>query len=196
MYRLGSGWDNRIALGHPEARVALGAIAKGYAVDEAARILRENGVERFLVDAGGDVYVGGRNCEGNLWRIGIKDPRQPSRLIDVVEVTDMAVVTSGDYEQYYEIGGRRFSHIISPRTGYPQRDAASATVLAPSAQMADALATALAVSPSLILSELDFMWEEPIGGMVVVRRSGGRFEQRMNRRYRSLRDGSFPELGQ
>ena len=127
------------------AKIDLGGIAKGYAVDEAARIFRKHGITSFFIDAGGDIYVGGKNCAGEPWRIGIRDPRDRSKTIDIVEVEDRAVVTSGDYEQHYLIEGQKWSHIINPLTGYPQKGVISATVIAPSAMEADALATALCV---------------------------------------------------
>ena len=137
--------DDRVQLLHPQTKIDLGGIAKGYAVDEAARILREHGITDFYIDAGGDLYVGGKNCQNEPWRIGIRDPRDRSRVIEVVLVSDMAVVTSGNYEQHYMIKGQRWSHIINPVTGYPQKGVVSATVVAPSAEGADALATALCV---------------------------------------------------
>jgi len=126
-------------------KVDLGGIAKGYAIDEVARIFRRHGIHRFYIDAGGDVYVGGKKCADRPWRIGIRDPRDPQHLTDVVEVEDAAVATSGDYERYYQIEGRTYSHIIDPRTGYPQPHVISVSMIAPTALAADALATALTV---------------------------------------------------
>ena len=130
---------------NPQTRIDLGGIAKGYGVDEAVRILREHEINHFLIDAGGDLFVSGHNCEGQLWRIGIKDPRNTTKIMEVVQVSNAAVATSGDYEQFYEIQGQQWSHIINLVTGYPQKQVVSATVIAPRAQDADALATALTV---------------------------------------------------
>jgi len=110
----------------------LGAVAKGLAVDLAARELMP--LEHFTVDAGGDLYLAGRNEQGEPWSVGIRDPREPGALIDQLYVSDAAVCTSGDYE--------RGSHIIDPRTNESARGLASVTVVAPSAMVADALATA------------------------------------------------------
>ncbi len=137
--------NEQIRLLKENVKLDLGGIAKGYAADEAARIFRKHGVENFFIDAGGDIYVGGSNCIGESWRIGIRDPRNLSEIIDVVVLSNKAVVTSGDYEQYYEIQGQRWSHIMNPITGYPQKGVISATVIASSAMEADALATALCV---------------------------------------------------
>jgi len=137
-----------------KTQIDLGGIAKGYAVDEVARIFREHGIYQFFIDAGGDIYVGGQNCSGKQWRVGIRDPRDRSKIIDVVELTDGAVATSGNYEQYYLIENERWSHIIDPNSGYPQKDVISSTVIAPSAMEADALATALCVLGSKSGTEL------------------------------------------
>jgi len=137
--------NNQVRLRNKDAKVDLGGIAKGYAVDEAARIFRAHGMHDFFIDAGGDIYVGGQNCKGELWRIGIRDPRDKSKILNVIQLTNAAVTTSGNYEQYLEIQGRRWSHIIDPVSGYPQKEVVSATVIAPSAKDADALSTALSV---------------------------------------------------
>lgn len=125
--------------------IDLGGIAKGYAVDEAVKILRGRGIDHFLIDAGGDMYASGKNCSGRPWRIGVRHPRLTDQLIDVIEIGDQAITTSGDYEQFFEINGEVFSHIINPFTGYPQNDIISATVIAPTATEADVLSTALMV---------------------------------------------------
>lgn len=137
--------NNQVFMALKGVKVDLGGIAKGYAVDEAARILRDQGVVRFFIDAGGDVYGGGYNCLGHPWRIGIKDPRDPSKIMDVVLVQNQSVATSGDYEQYFEINGEQWSHIIDPLSGYPQKGVISASVMAPTSLEADAWATALTV---------------------------------------------------
>jgi thiamine biosynthesis lipoprotein len=110
----------------------LGGVAKGLAVDTAARELQP--FEDFAIDAGGDLYFGGRNPDGGPWSVGIRHPRIDNELIDSLHVTNKAVCTSGDYER-----GR---HILNPLTGAPPDTVASATVVAPTAMLADALATA------------------------------------------------------
>ena len=116
----------------------LGAVAKGLAVDTAARELQP--FHDFMIDAGGDLYLGGSNAQGTAWSVGIRHPRQEGLLIDRLCASNQAVCTSGDYE--------RRQHILDPRTGDPNTRAAaaiavaSATVVAPSAMLADALATA------------------------------------------------------
>lgn len=137
--------DFRVARKNRTISLDLGGIAKGYAIDEAARIFREHDFRNFFIDAGGDIYVGGLNCRGEKWRIGIKDPRDRQSIIETVVVSDQAVTTSGNYEQFIMINGERYSHIIDPSSGYPQKDVVSATMIARTAEEADVYSTALTV---------------------------------------------------
>lgn len=136
---------SRLKLAAADTRLDLGGIAKGYGADRAATILREQGITSALIDLGGDMYALGKKTDGSLWRIGVINPRDPSQIFAVIPVSDQAVVTSGDYERYFEYEGVRYTHLIDPQTGYPQRGLASVTVVAPSGTAADALATAVSV---------------------------------------------------
>jgi thiamine biosynthesis lipoprotein len=126
-----------ITLGRP-LLLDLGAVVKGLAIDLAARELAP--LVHFQVNAGGDVYVGGFNGAGETWRVGIRHPRATDQLIATLAVRDCAVCTSGDYERIGEISGQH--HIMNARNGAASDSLASATVVAPSAMVADALATA------------------------------------------------------
>ncbi|MFH1996029.1 MAG: FAD:protein FMN transferase [Candidatus Omnitrophota bacterium] len=137
------GGDNTVTLRKSGMKIDLGAIAKGYAVDRIARILSAGGIENFLVDAGGDIFCRGKNSSGSDWNVGIRDPIKAGGLIGSIRISGAAVTTSGDYERFYRIDGERFSHILNPATGYPGRTVISATVIAKTAEEADALATAL-----------------------------------------------------
>jgi thiamine biosynthesis lipoprotein len=117
----------------------LGGIAKGLAVDAAARELHPFG--DFAIDAGGDLYLGGRNPRGQRWSVGIRHPRLEGQLIDSLRVSDNAVCTSGDYERPAP-GGADGHHLLDPRTGVSPDAVASVTVVASSAMLADALGTA------------------------------------------------------
>jgi thiamine biosynthesis lipoprotein len=116
----------------------LGAVAKGLAVDLAARELRP--FQNFAIDASGDLYLAGRNPDGERWSIGIRHPRRASDLIDSLRVSERAVCTSGDYER--RSSNDNGHHILDPRRGSPANSVASVTVVAPNAMLADALATA------------------------------------------------------
>ncbi|MFC1889494.1 FAD:protein FMN transferase [Thermodesulfobacteriota bacterium] len=133
-----------ISFQDPEMKLGLGAIAKGYAVDRALARLRRCGISDAIVNAGGDLKASGR-CGDRPWRIGIQDPREMNDLVATVAVEDFAVVSSGDYERYFIRDGKRYHHILDPRTGMPAAGSSSMTVLHRSAARADALATALFV---------------------------------------------------
>lgn len=132
----------RVRLVIPGQALDLGAVAKGYGADRAAALLRQHSIMRGLIDLGGDVYALGARPDGSPWRLGIRHPREPGKIIGIVHVSDAAVATSGDYERYFEHEGVRYSHILDPKTGWPAQGLASVTVVAPSGVWADALSTA------------------------------------------------------
>lgn len=124
----------------------LGGIAKGAVVDLISDYLYERGFKDFLIDAGGDILVSGVKQGENPWRIAIRHPRETQAVLGVISLGEkdsrIAVVTSGDYERFFESGGKRYHHILDPRSGYPAGQVASVTVIAPSCEVADALSTA------------------------------------------------------
>lgn len=130
----------------PALRVDLSGIAKGFAVDRVARYLERNGATDYLVEIGGEIRVGGRGSSG-AWRIGIENPVPGAGTVHrVVRLGSEAIATSGDYRIFFEQDGRRYPHIIDPRTGMPvAHDLASVTVIAPTTMDADAWSTALMV---------------------------------------------------
>jgi thiamine biosynthesis lipoprotein len=136
-----------ISKAHPEAQCDLSAIAKGYAVDRVADALLALGQEDFLVEIGGELRARGAKLDGRRWRIGIERPGTGTRSTQIIlEVSDRALATSGDYRSYYEEKGERISHTIDPLAGRPIRHGlASVSVIHGSATWADALATALNV---------------------------------------------------
>lgn len=124
----------------------LSAVAKGFIVDRLAAELRAQGIGDYMVEIGGEIRVGGRRADGALWRIAVEAPSAGGGVERVLELSDIGVATSGDYRNYFERDGERYSHTIDPRSGRPIRHRlASVTVLAPTAAEADALATALMV---------------------------------------------------
>ena len=127
----------------------LGSIAKGYAVDQIAMLIRKNKITDFLVEIGGDGFASGIRKDGKQWRVGINVPKKDAYLNQVYKVfalQNKAFATSGDYRNYFEIDDKRFSHILDPRNGYPITNrVASVSILADSCTFADALATALMV---------------------------------------------------
>jgi len=123
----------------------LSAIAKGYAVDRVAEYLRVQGFENYLVDVGGELWAEGHNPQGSDWRLAIEKPESELQTVHrTIALTNAAIATSGDYRNYYEHEGRRYSHTIDPHTGYPvTHSLASVTVVADSVAKADAWATAI-----------------------------------------------------
>ncbi len=128
-----------------DMRLDFGGVAKGYAADEALRVLRERGLNRALINAGGDLRLGEPPPGERGWRVGVAalNPGDPPE--EILELADCGVATSGDAWQFVEIEGQRYSHLIDPRVGVPIGERIGATVLAPSAMKADALASAVMV---------------------------------------------------
>ena len=126
------------------ARVDLGGIAKGYGIDKAIEAMRKAGCVGGMVDVGGDVRVFGQRRKDGPWIVGVRNPFGPG-MIGTVTLQDGSVCTSGNYARYSTIAGRRYSHIIDPRTSRPTETNPSVTVIAPTAMVADAWATALSV---------------------------------------------------
>jgi len=126
--------------------IDLGAIAKGYAIDRGIVALKAKGVKNGIINAGGDLRILGRH--GNApWHIGVRDPRKPGGVIATLALQgDTSIVTSGDYERYFIVEGRRYHHILNPKDGWPAAASRSATIIAPNATLADAWSTALFVS--------------------------------------------------
>ncbi len=143
--------EGKVVKQDPRILLDCSAIAKGYAVDVVAQLLRRLGVENFMVDIGGEVVVGGQNPDRSPWRIGVNKPVDDSLAVNqelqlVLRLTDTAVATSGNYRNYYYRDGKKYAHTIDPRTGYPvQRSILSSTVIAPDCMTADAYATAFMV---------------------------------------------------
>lgn len=127
-------------------RIGLGGIAQGYGADRAMAVIMRHGIRHALVNVSGDVKALGRK-QGQPWRIAVKHPRDRERVLAVLPISNTCLITSGDYERFFFHEGKRYHHILDPRTGYPATGAMSATVLGPEATVVDALATALCVLP-------------------------------------------------
>lgn len=130
---------------NPAVKLDFGAFAKGYAVDRTIEYLRDMGIENAVVNAGGDLRAIGQHGE-RPWRVGIRHPRQEGILASMETTRDESIFTSGDYERYFDWEGRRYDHIIDPRSGRPADSLTSVTIIADQADLADAAATALFVA--------------------------------------------------
>ncbi|MCG7858934.1 FAD:protein FMN transferase, partial [Flavihumibacter sediminis] len=122
-------------------RIGFGGIGKGYAADRAKEVLVKEGVTSGIVNASGDLTTWGKQENGEPWTIGIADPNAASHLFSYINITDMSVATSGNYEKFVEINGKRYSHTIDPRTGMPVSGIKSVTIISPFAELSDVLAT-------------------------------------------------------
>ncbi len=141
------GWDrvewNERSVRLPDAgmEIDFGGIGKEYAADRAATVCIERGVANGLVNLGGDVRAMGPHPDGTPWRVGVRDPRRDGTAIATVLLESGAVATSGDYERFFEIAGRRYCHILNPRTGKPVAHWQSVSVVAPLCVVAGSCAT-------------------------------------------------------
>jgi thiamine biosynthesis lipoprotein len=135
--------EGTVFLKRPGMALDLGAIAKGYAADEASRVLREHGIASALVNLGGNVLTVGAKPDGTPWRIGAQNPEQPRGThVGIVETGPSAVVTSGSYERYFEVDGKRYHHILDTRTGFPVSNGLSAvTIVTADSMTADGYST-------------------------------------------------------
>lgn len=134
-----------VMLKHKGMRIGFGGIGKGYAADKAKQVLQGIGIEHGIVNAGGDLVTWGNQSAGKPWTIGIADPDQSDRPFSALNISNMAIATSGNYEKYATINGRRYSHTIDPKTGLPVSGIKSVSIICPSAELADALATPVIV---------------------------------------------------
>lgn len=132
--------NRKIRLNDQKMRLDFGAFAKGYAAEKASQLAAQMGLESFALSCGGNVVTAGEKPSGK-WEIGVESPS--GGLVTTVKVSDLAVVTSGDYQRFFEVGGVRYHHIIDPKTLQPASYWHSVTVIAPSSRDADALSTAL-----------------------------------------------------
>ncbi|RSK40461.1 FAD:protein FMN transferase [Mangrovimonas spongiae] len=126
-------------------KIGFGAIGKGYAADQAKALLKEKGVQGGIINASGDMNTWGYQTNGKPWQIAITNPLNKDHVFAMLPVDDRAIVTSGNYEKYVKFNNTRYTHIIDPRTGYPSTGVISVSVLAPKAELADALATSIFV---------------------------------------------------
>ena len=122
-------------------RIGFGGIGKGYAAEKAKQVLKEKGVESGIVNAAGDLTTWGTQPNGKPWTIGIADPEAAQHAFSSFNITDIAVATSGNYEKFVVIDGKKYSHTIDPKTGFPVSGIKSVTIINQNAEIADAMAT-------------------------------------------------------
>ncbi|RAW02639.1 FAD:protein FMN transferase [Pseudochryseolinea flava] len=137
--------DQHVFLKNKGMRLTFAGVGKGYAADKVKALLQQKGVESGVINASGDLTVWGKRADGSPWKVGIADPNNKSKVLLSIPLENASLATSGDYEQYFEMNGKRYSHTIDPKTGIPVSNVKSVTVVSPSAELSDALATAVFV---------------------------------------------------
>lgn len=134
-----------VFLKHSGMRIGFGGIGKGYAAEAVRRQLKASGVPAGIINASGDLATWGTQPDGRPWTIGVVHPDHPAQPFSYMNISDMAVATSGNYEKFAIIGGKKYSHTIDPKTGLPVHGIKSVTVIARNAELADAMATPLSI---------------------------------------------------
>ena len=166
--------QNQLGKKEPAVQLDLASVAKGFAVDQIAALVRKRQIRHFLAEIGGEIYASGVRKDGNPWRVGISRPvpdAAPSDVYLALWLSDRALATSGDYRIFTAVDGRRYSHILDPRTGYPVNNGiVSVSIVAPDCIMADGLATGIMVMGAE--EGLNLINRLPeVDGLVVVRNS-------------------------
>jgi thiamine biosynthesis lipoprotein len=181
--------DNRLHKSDPAVQIDLSAIAKGYAVDAITDVIADCGYSSYLVEIGGEVRAGGRRHDGTAWKIAVQQPDGNSESINrIIPLDHQSVATSGDYRNFFERDGKRYSHVIDPATGYPPDNTiASVTVISDMCTRADALATALMVMP--LQQGLEFAREQGLPVYFILRH-GRKFETRYSPAFQKLLETS------
>jgi len=137
--------NNKIYLQAKDMHIGFGAVGKGYAADKVKSLWQAAGMTSGVINASGDLTVWGHQPDGSPWKVGIADPDNKDNILLWLPVSNASVATSGNYEQYFDLDGIRYSHNIDPRTGLPARFIKSVTIVSSSAELSDALATAVTI---------------------------------------------------
>lgn len=135
--------DTTIFLAEKGMKIGFGAIGKGYVANKIKAYLIAKGIRSGIVNAGGDICAWGKNIKGKNWSVAIADPREKNKILAHLAIQDEAIVTSGDYERFFYHQGKKYTHIINPKTGMPAEGVHSVTVICPDTELADALATSI-----------------------------------------------------
>lgn len=168
---------------NPNISCDLSAIAKGFGVDKVARFLEEAEIQHYMVEIGGEVRTKGLNSAGKKWHIGLQSPEE-KKIAKVVNLSNLAMATSGDYANYHEVNGKRYSHTIDPRTARPiEHHLASVTVIHPSCMKADGLATAINVLGPV--AGYEFAVKQKLPVFMLIRKKGA-FVEKMSPEFKQF----------
>jgi thiamine biosynthesis lipoprotein len=137
--------DTSVYLKEKGMKIGFGGIGKGYAAEQGKKVMAEIGIKSGVVNAAGDLTTWGQREDGEVWDVAIAKPDKSRQVLGWLKVHESSVMTSGNYEKFFSHGGKRYSHILDPRTGYPTTGIKSATIVCANAELADALATTMFV---------------------------------------------------
>jgi thiamine biosynthesis lipoprotein len=137
--------NNRVYLEMKGMHIGFGAIGKGYAAYKTSKMMQQKGVVGGVINASGDLCAWGIKHDGTQWKVGIANPDNPDEILLWLQLNNLSIATSGNYEQYFELNGIRYAHNINPRTGRPAMGIKSVSIISPNAELSDALATAATV---------------------------------------------------
>nr|WP_168711067.1 FAD:protein FMN transferase [Ningiella ruwaisensis] len=179
--------NNQVIKAHQDVYIDLSTIAKGYAVDELAEMLEQRNITNYLVEIGGEMRLSGQKPEAQDWLVAIEKPVSSERAVQrIIHIGDNAIASSGDYRNYVEEAGRRFSHLIDPQTAYPiDHNLVSVSVIAPTCIEADGLATALIVMG--FEKGMDLAEREGIAALFITKEGNEFVEYRSNAFSRSVK---------
>jgi FAD:protein FMN transferase len=169
--------SNRVRLSKPGMEIDFGGFGKEYAADRAATVLRHAGLANGFVNLGGDIAVMGERQDGRAWSIGIQHPRNNTQVIARIEIASGALATSGDYERFFELDGKRYCHVLNPRTGSPVSHWQSVSVVAPVCTAAGALATIAMLKGERAIETLD----DEANAYLAIRYDSERFARNIQR---------------
>jgi len=158
--------NDSVQLNHPNTNISFSAIGKGYASDRVKQLWQKNGVQSGYINASGDLNAFGNNAEDEPWKVAIANPDDKIKVLMYVPLKNASVATSGDYEQHFTWQGKRYSHNINPLTGLPLTGIKSVSVFSPSAELSDALATAVYVKG--VRKGLDFINQLPQTHCIII----------------------------
>lgn len=184
--------SSTVFLTRPGMKIGFGATGKGYAADRGRALMKSLEVQAGIVNASGDMATWGSQPDGRAWRIGVTDPFHPSKPAAIISMRNGAVTTSGDYEKYVEIDGKRYSHIINPKTGMPSYGLTSVTVIGPGAEICNAFSTAI-----MVLGKekgMEILKPHPSYACYIIRSNGRKIKSRNFRKVaRKLKESSQSE---
>jgi len=175
--------DKKVHFEESGMKIDLGGAAKGYIIDKALSVLKKAGIDSVIIEGGGDFRISGNHPERSKWRIGVRHPRKKGmKIAAIVETKATGLATSGDYERFFFKDGIRYHHLIDPETGYPARKNISVTIIAETAFMADALATAVFImGPDMGMDFIEKL--ESVEGLIIYNNNENKLKYKVSKNF-------------